>query len=149
MNGNYNKLYFRLDEYGYPYLLFSMVACYFFIEICAYYIHTALHMPWLYKLIHKHHHRYTAPTPYSLIAMSPIELMMHNSYIMAPMFLFPINSLAYITVVVYVYYYGFIDHSGVKMDAIFPWQPDSMFHDDHHRYIIGNSTQWNKWSHDV
>ena len=135
MNGNYNKLYFRLDEYGYPYFLFSMAALFLWIEAWAYYTHTMIHMPWLYKHIHKHHHRYHSPTAYSVIAMSPFELAMDTSYVMAPMFLFPINALAYVTVVVYVYYYGVIDHSGIKMDALFPWQPDSMFHDDHHRYV--------------
>ncbi len=57
-NGNYNTMYFRLDEYGYPYLLFSIVALFLWLEATAYYIHTMLHIPFFYKTLHKHHHRY-------------------------------------------------------------------------------------------
>ena len=45
-----------------------------------------------------------------------------------------VHGLAYVSVLVYVYYFGMMDHSGIKMTSWFPWQPDTMFHDDHHKY---------------
>jgi len=36
-------------------------------------------------------------------------------------------------VLVYVYYFGLMNHSGMKMTSWFPWQPDTMFHDNHHK----------------
>lgn len=53
------------------------------------------------------------------------------------MILFIINLIAgvYIFLLLYVYYYGMMDHSGVKMDALWPWQPPSMFHDNHHKWV--------------
>ena len=38
-NGNYNKLYFDVSEYGYAYLLLSVPALFFWIEAAAYYVH--------------------------------------------------------------------------------------------------------------
>ena len=70
--------------------------------------------------------------------MSPIELFMLYFAFMAPPFLVPINGLVFVVELVYVYYFSLIDHSGIKMTSIFPWQPDTMFHDDHHRLdLIG------------
>ena len=40
----------------------------------------------------------------------------------------------FLTILLYGYYYGMMDHSGINMDAVWPWQPSSMFHDNHHRY---------------
>ena len=78
-------------------------------------------------------YRYTSPTAYSVVAFSPIELLMLNSIVIAPMFLFPVHAVPYMTNVIYVYYFGVIDHSGIKMESIFPWQPNGLFHDEHHR----------------
>ena len=45
------------------------------------------------------------------------------------------HSVVYVVILLYGYYYGMMDHSGIKMGAVWPWQPSSMFHDDHHRYV--------------
>ena len=44
------------------------------------------------------------------------------------------NGIVYVTVLLYVYYFGLMDHSGIKMTSWFPWQPDTMFHDNQHKY---------------
>jgi sterol desaturase/sphingolipid hydroxylase (fatty acid hydroxylase superfamily) len=79
------------------------------------------------------HSRYHSPTAYSVLAMSPFELMLYDSLFVLPLFLFPIHGLVYVAELMYVYYFGLMDHSGIKMESWFPWQPGSMFHDDHHR----------------
>lgn len=80
--------------------------------------------------------RYHSPTAYSVVAMSPFELLFYDSLFMTPLFLFPVHGLVYVAVLVYVYYFGLMDHSGIKMESWFPWQPNTMFHDDHHRYTM-------------
>lgn len=43
-------------------------------------------------------------------------------------------------VALYTYYHGLIDHSGVTFKAHWwqPWQPDAIFHDNHHQYFHVN-----------
>lgn len=43
-------------------------------------------------------------------------------------------------VVVYTYYHGILDHSGVNFKSFWwqPWQPDAIFHDNHHQYFHVN-----------
>lgn len=43
-------------------------------------------------------------------------------------------------VLLYTYYHGIIDHSGIAFKAQWwqPWQPDAIFHDNHHQYFHVN-----------
>lgn len=43
-------------------------------------------------------------------------------------------------VMLYTYYHGIIDHSGIAFKAMWwqPWQPDAIFHDNHHQYTHVN-----------
>lgn len=139
MNGNYSSVYFDVEGIGgYLYLAASIVLLFLWLEAAAYYSHALLHTPWFYKNIHKHHHRYHAPTAYSVVAMSPFELLFYQSLYILPLFTFPIHGLVFVAELVYVYYFALMDHSGIKMESWLPWQPNSMFHDDHHRYFHCN-----------
>ncbi|XP_064388205.1 methylsterol monooxygenase 1-like [Halichondria panicea] len=138
VNGNYSTVYFDISEYGYLYFFSSFVIIFLWIEAMAFYSHALLHTPWFYRNCHKQHHRYHSPTAYSVVALSPFELVFYDSLILSPLFLFPIHGLPYVSVLVYVYYFGMMDHSGIKMTSWFPWQPDTMFHDDHHKYFHVN-----------
>ncbi|CAH1969162.1 unnamed protein product [Acanthoscelides obtectus] len=63
-----------------------------------------------------------------------------QSTLLAPLFFFPLHWAAFYTVAIYVYYHGIIDHSGVNFKAYWwqPWQPDAIFHDNHHQYFHVN-----------
>ena len=43
-------------------------------------------------------------------------------------------------VLMYTYYHGIIDHSGITFKRLWwqPWQPDCIFHDNHHQYFHVN-----------
>jgi lathosterol oxidase len=46
----------------------------------------------------------------------------------------------YVIIISYVYYHGIIDHSGINFKRYWwqPWQPDCIFHDNHHQYFHVN-----------
>ena len=53
-----------------------------------------------------------------------------------------------LTVGGYTAYYLIEDHTGIKVTSCFPWQPSSMYHDDHHRYFhcnFGQHVLWFDW----
>jgi hypothetical protein len=79
--------------------------------------------------------------PYSTWRSPSVFLYFNSIYISLLLndycsILFMFISAVYIPMLLYVYYYGMMDHSGIKMDALWPWQPPSIFHDNHHKYVI-------------
>ncbi|XP_013397329.1 lathosterol oxidase-like [Lingula anatina] len=138
LNGGYSTLYYSASERGWLYFVLSGPIYYLYIDGVSYYLHRTFHNPYLYKKIHKHHHRYHQPTAFSAVAMHPVEFFMYQAVMALPIFTVPIHAGVFLTVLMYFYYYGMIDHSGVKMDAIWPWQPPSTFHDNHHQYFHCN-----------
>jgi hypothetical protein len=48
---------------------------------------------------------------------------------------FLVFSVPFSMVLIYTYYHGIIDHSGITFKRYFwqPWQPDCIFHDNHHQ----------------
>ena len=53
----HSKLYDRMDEHGWPFYFLTLFAFLAFNDFCIYWVHRALHTPFLYKHIHKPHHR--------------------------------------------------------------------------------------------
>jgi len=60
--------------------------------------------------------------------------------IASPIFLFPVHWVVITTLLLYTYYHGIVDHSGINFKAYWwqPWQPDCLFHDNHHQYFHVN-----------
>jgi len=56
------------------------------------------------------------------------------------MFTVPMYAPAYCMMLLYIYYHGIIDHSGINFKKLWwqPWQPDCIFHDNHHQYFHVN-----------
>lgn len=49
-------------------------------------------------------------------------------------------AVSFYVISLYNYYHGIIDHSGVNFKSYWwqPWQPDAIFHDNHHQYFHVN-----------
>lgn len=49
-------------------------------------------------------------------------------------------SVLFYGILIYTYVHGIIDHSGIAFKAFWwqPWQPDAIFHDNHHQYFHVN-----------
>ncbi|XP_035215092.1 methylsterol monooxygenase 1-like isoform X2 [Stegodyphus dumicola] len=107
-------------------------------EALFYYYHRIFHWPAIYKTYHKVHHRYKQPTAFSATAMHPLEFFVLQTVTFIPMFTIPIHYAVFIGVVFYENYYSVIGHSGAKIKSLWPWQPDSMYHDNHHEFFHVN-----------
>lgn len=136
VNYPFFKFYYEVDSLAYMFA--SALACYLWIDFYSYLMHKALHTKWLYKNVHKIHHRYTCPTPYSAFALHPLEMVLFQSAGIFPCFLFPIHVAVYLCVVLFIAIHNQIDHSGVDIEGDFPWTPSAKFHDDHHKYFHVN-----------
>ena len=143
--GGHTALYWALSMDDAWYLPLSLVGFFFYVDINAYYQHRLFHFPFLYRHFHKWHHRYKAPTAWSATAIHPVEFLLFQFQLMWPTFVLPMHVAVYGFILMYVWYFGIMDHSGIYMTSVWPWQNDSKFHDDHHRYFhcqFGQNLDW-------
>ncbi|ROS01752.1 sterol desaturase/sphingolipid hydroxylase (fatty acid hydroxylase superfamily) [Sinobacterium caligoides] len=133
----WSRLYYDFDAYSWDYTLLSMFLCWLFIETFAFYLHAGGHIGWFYKHIHSVHHRYSAPTFWTISAMHPLEWVLHSSYIVLPAFIIPMHLGVYAMMVSLVFILGYWDHCGIKFVRI-PLHGSNKFHDDHHKYFHVN-----------
>jgi Delta7-sterol 5-desaturase len=68
----YSKLYYNVEDYGWPYLLFSLVWFILFTDFGVYWIHRYEHHPLVYSWLHKPHHIWKITTPYASFAFHPL-----------------------------------------------------------------------------
>lgn len=137
-NGGGTMIYFKPDEYGWTWLILSLPLHFIYQDGAAYYVHRVLHLPIVYKNVHKWHHYYKQPTAFSATAMHPAELFFFQTFIILPIFTVPLHAGVYIMTMIYIYYYGLITHSGIEIGSIWPWQPPVSYHDNHHQYFHVN-----------
>jgi lathosterol oxidase len=134
-------IYFDVADYGWTYTIASSIALFYLVDLLAYYAHRLLHWKPMFKPFHSWHHRYVATTPWVVTAMHPVEFFIFQATTFIPLFVIPFHYVAAITVFVYILVFNIIDHSGVKLTSVWPWQGPTMFHDDHHAHFHVNFGQ--------
>ncbi|KAF2357014.1 Fatty acid hydroxylase [Trinorchestia longiramus] len=140
MNGGETYIYYDIADYGWSWYFFSWPLTFVWQDYLTYWHHRMYHHPVLYRHFHKLHHKYKQPTAFSVTAIHPLEFVHMQGVLVSPMFLFPVHWTAFVTILMYLYYHGIIDHSGINFKAYWwqPWQPDCIFHDNHHQYFHVN-----------
>lgn len=135
------KIYLNVDEYGWPYLLGSTVAYFLIIDCWAYLGHRLLHVPALYRTFHKWHHHYKQTTAFVALGLHPCDMLILHCGVYMPMYVLPMHVSCVTANLLYVHYHNIVDHSGIYSESWLPWQPSSLFHDDHHRLFHMNYGQ--------
>ncbi|KAL3837507.1 hypothetical protein ACJMK2_022859 [Sinanodonta woodiana] len=95
MNGGKCSLYTSVSEVGWTYLFLSAFALFMYNEAVSYYLHRLFHYPYLYRKIHKVHHRYGSPTAFSTVAMHPFEFTTYQVVLALPAFTVPLHAGKY------------------------------------------------------
>lgn len=116
-------------------LIRDLIVCMFVEEIGFYYTHRILHLPFLYKTVHKRHHSWTAPIGVTAAYAHPFEFFFSN---LIPLAVGPMLCLSNI-ITVWVWWavatiVTIIHHSGYHL----PLLPSPEFHDFHHLRFTGN-----------
>jgi len=139
-NDGWTRIYYGVSEYGWVWYFLQWPVTFIWQDYLTYWHHRMYHTPFLYKNFHKMHHKYKQPTAFSVTAIHPVEFVHMQAVLMSPIFLWPIHWVTIIVLMMYIYYHGIIDHSGVNFKAYWwqPWQPPCIFHDNHHQYFHVN-----------
>lgn len=146
-NGGYTTIYYEWGQYGYLWEFLSLPLIFLAQDYVTYWHHRIYHWPYFYKHFHKLHHTYKQPTAFSVTAIHPVEFLNIQWIYIAPMFCVPVHVVTYCSILIYIYTHGIIDHSGITFKHWWwnPWQPDAIFHDNHHQYFhvnFGFNVKW-------
>ncbi|CAH0553155.1 unnamed protein product [Brassicogethes aeneus] len=139
-NGGYSTVYYNFSEYGWLWYILQWPVVFIYMDYVTYWLHRMYHLPCLYKRFHKLHHKYKQPTAFSVTAIHPFEALHIQLTLVVPLFAFPVHWMTFYLIAIYNYYHGIIDHSGINFKSYWwqPWQPDAIFHDNHHQYFHVN-----------
>jgi len=118
------------------------LAFYIFVEdVTHYWLHRALHIPYLYKWIHKVHHQFASPFGLSAAFSHPLEVLI----LAVPTFLGPLlirpHYLTFYTWVLFRQLDAVSTHSGYDLPNILnlvPFYGGTSSHDFHHKSFIFN-----------
>ncbi|KAI0649331.1 hypothetical protein C8Q79DRAFT_507191 [Trametes meyenii] len=144
----YSKLYKNVDEYGWGYLLFSVLFFLVFTDYCIYWIHRWEHHPLLYKWLHKPHHKWIIPTPFSSHAFHPLDGYAQSLPYHIFIYLFPMHQKLYLGVFVFVNFWSILIHdsdmiTGHPLETIIN---GPAHHTLHHIYFTVNYGQYFTWA---
>ena len=140
----YSGLYADPGEYGLLYIPLSIFLVFLTMEVFEWTFHWACHRNSLLWKIHKHHHRYSNPTSFGVMADQPLDMLIKASPILWIPLLFPIWDVALIgTFATMNFIYGTYLHAG--FDFPFMPSPHSRFlvgawhHNEHHAGSVDNN----------
>src|SRR5262249_3512709 len=137
----HSRIYHSIDNYGWWYLPVSLILYFAFTETMVYWIHRALHLPRLYRHIHKYHHRFHNPTPWVSFAFHPVDAFAQALPNYLFVFIFPINIGIYLCLTVFLIVWTVMIHdqlSFVTNGAV----NNTGRHTIHHRYNDYNFGQY-------
>ncbi|KAL4791251.1 hypothetical protein BDV19DRAFT_312014 [Aspergillus venezuelensis] len=138
----YSKLYDFASEAPFPaytWLQYPLFVC--FTDFGIYWIHRWLHIPVVYRWLHKPHHKWVVPTPFASYAFHPVDGWAQSlPYHVFP-FLFPLQKSAYLGLFVFVTLWTVLIHDAEYISHSVVIN-GSACHTMHHLYFNYNYGQY-------
>lgn len=142
ING-YLRLYGPIDEStgGWKAVLMQLPTFIFFTDCGIYFIHRWLHIPAVYKRLHKPHHKWIVCTPYASHAFHPVDGWCQSlPYHLFPLVL-PLQKVLYLFLFTFVNFWTVMIHDGQYLSND-PFVNGTACHTIHHLYFNYNYGQF-------
>jgi sterol desaturase/sphingolipid hydroxylase (fatty acid hydroxylase superfamily) len=145
-----------VGQYGYGWLIASVVVALVLHDAWFYWTHRLLHLRRVFPLVHRVHHLSTNPTPWTAYAFHPLESVVQALGVICIIFVLPLHPFALIafqTLSTAINVYG---HSGYELyppgwsrHALGRWINTSVAHNTHHATARHNYglyfLWWDRW----
>jgi sterol desaturase/sphingolipid hydroxylase (fatty acid hydroxylase superfamily) len=152
----YTRLYVNINDYPLWYLPLSLFIYMFIHETYYYWLHRWMHLPAVFRRIHKVHHDSIQTSSWTSFSFHPYESLLQAVIIPVLLFVIPIHIYILLALLVIMTLSAIINHasveiypSGFEKDWIGKWVIGSVHHDIHHKRFKYNFglyfTFWDKW----
>lgn len=149
------KIYTDASRFGYWYLPVSLLLMMIIHETYYYWLHRAMHVPKIYKVIHKVHHSSLSSTPWTAFSFHPWESILEALIVPAILLFLPVNIYVLLFYLIFMTFSSVVNHLDIE---IYPenfrkstfgklWI-DATHHHFHHKEFLTNYglyfTFWDK-----
>lgn len=153
---NLTAIYLNPAEFGFCYLPVSLVVLMLLHETYYYWMHRAIHIPIIYKRVHKVHHQSLSPSPWTAFSFHPLESVLEAIIVPLILIFLPVNIYILFFYLIIMTFSSVINHLDIE---IYPtmfrkssfgklWI-DATHHHFHHKEFNTNYglyfTFWDKW----
>lgn len=150
------KFYSSVSDYGWAYLVFSIVLLTLFHDAYFYWTHRLIHHPKLFRHFHATHHRSHNPTPFTAYSFDPAEAAIN--YMVVPVYalIVPVHDIATMIYLWFMIVRNALGHCGYELmpkgwtrHPLLGLSTTITHHDMHHEKMTGNYglyfTWWDRW----
>jgi lathosterol oxidase len=152
----WQQLYLDIAEYGWVYLVLSLVATILAHDAWFYWTHRLIHHPQLFRHLHRLHHRSNQTTPFTAFAFNTGEAVINALFVPVILLVLPLHPLAILIFGWHQMIRNAIGHSGFELfparadgRPLFEWMTTVTHHDLHHSNARWNMglyfTWWDRW----
>lgn len=145
-------IYRDADLYGWLWLPASLILLLVAHDTYFYWLHRAMHHRWLYRRVHRLHHRSVTPTPFAAYAFHPLEAVLEALFLPLFLLLVPVHGAVvavFLTVMIVRNVVGHAGHEiypgGLARSRWFGWLASTTHHDMHHSRPDGNFGLYFTW----
>ncbi|MEP6616543.1 MAG: sterol desaturase family protein [Ginsengibacter sp.] len=151
----YTRIYSQVNEYGWVYLPLSLLLFLFLHETFYYWLHRWMHIPRIFRIVHKVHHDSHITSPFTAFSFHPLEGLLQAIFLPAVFLFLPMHYSIIITVLTIMTFSSIINHLNVEIypvnfhrHAIGRWLIGATHHSLHHKQFKYNYglyfTFWDK-----
>ncbi len=152
----YTKLYIPFHQYPFWYLPFSLLTAMFLHETYYYWLHRWMHIPSVFKVLHKVHHDSNTTSAWTSFSFHPLEGFLQAMILPLTLFILPMNIYIVLFQLILMTFSSIINHLEVETyprnfhkHFIGKWIIGATHHSLHHKQFKYNYglyfTFWDKW----
>ena len=151
----YTKVYTNIADYGWWYLPTSLMVFMMLHETYYYWLHRWMHIPRIFKIVHKVHHNSNITSPFTAFSFHPIEGLLQAIFLPTMLMILPMHYYVIIIQLTIMTISSVINHldieiypAGFHKNPIAKWLIGASHHSLHHKQFKYNYglyfTFWDK-----
>lgn len=134
------QVYTDIHEHSLTYFFVSPALMLVLYESYYYWLHRWMHLPRVFKHVHKVHHESTSPTVFTAFSFHPIEAFLQFIFFPAVIMLVPVHAVMLAAIFLLLSFFAVVNHAGAEIYSrgIRKFLIGASHHEIHHQQFRAN-----------